>query len=178
MSELFSGSRRSTSPPCLCVAGWWAAPGWPACWLWPGTWLTGERNSATVFLVLRCEVSLKASSCFFLLSKSDQHSKVTFLLGTLSCILSLHFSCCGFYFLITTQAWNTGHFRLLLRQIKIPCSLVFFLFYGDLSTLQHFCGSFLPQTRYNQSGLCYSSAGQLGSALLLLPGCSFDWILK
>lgn len=36
--------------------------------------------------------------------------------------------------------------------------------------------SFLPQSRYNQSGSCYSSAGQLGSALLLLAGHSFDWI--
>lgn len=44
------------------------------------------------------------------------------------------------------------------------------------TTLQLFCGLFLLQTRYNQSGPCYPSAGQLGSAILLLSGGSFDWI--
>lgn len=130
-------------------------------WVMSGTWVAGMLAVAW-YVINRWEEFCRPvphtlitliSSCYFLLSKSISAVKLTFLLWTLSCIL----------------LYNTLLFQ-------IPGSLVFFLFSGDLITLQLFCGSFLPQTRYNQSGPCYSSAGQLGSSLLLLPGCSFDWI--
>lgn len=66
--ERFLASRRSTSLPCLCVAGWWAAPGCLECWLWRGLSSTGERYSVTLFIIsvrFICVPSL-CPLCFFI----------------------------------------------------------------------------------------------------------------
>lgn len=64
--EQFSVSRPSTSPLCLCVAGWWAAPGWLACWLWRGLWSTGE----TTVTLLICVSSFFSSGWMYVLLDS------------------------------------------------------------------------------------------------------------